>query len=102
MPFPERDQVRTILGKLRQRLGLESAIAAIIDDDAEPRGATDRCDMCTQSGLRRFHQIRRQQQDAVGADLLGLLGVGYGHARAVSGSAYNRHLAAAALHATAR
>ncbi len=30
----ERDQVRTILGKLRQRLGLQAAIAAIIDDDA--------------------------------------------------------------------
>ena len=44
------------------RLGVQPAIAAIVDDDADAHRLADRGDMRAQSLLRAFDQIGRQQQ----------------------------------------
>ncbi len=48
--------------------------------------------------LAGFSQVVRQQQDALGAQALGFLGVGDGHAGRAAGAGQDGHLACAGFH----
>ena len=56
--------------------------------------------MLDQAFLARFGQVVRQQQNAVGTQALGLLGMGDGHAGRATGTGNDRHLATASVHSS--
>ena len=67
MPSLKPTRLGQALGEPRQRLRLQPAVGAVVDDDAEPGGLAHRLDVGAQALLRRLGEIGRQQQQAVGA-----------------------------------
>ncbi len=82
-----------LLREARHRLGLEDCVVAIIEEHADADGAADGVEMTIETFLLDVQQIWRQDEDAVGAGLLGGARELDRHRRAVAHAADHRHAA---------
>lgn len=94
----ETDQVGAALGQLGQAVGRQARLGAVVDDDADLDGLADLLDVVGDALLRGLGQVVGQQQHALGAEALGLAGIGDGDAGGAACAGQDRHLAGAGVH----
>ena len=94
----EADQVGIAVAQFGQAVFGQHGIVAVVDDDADRGGFAHRFDMGHQAFLDGHHQIGRQQQQAVGAGLLGRLGQLHRDGGAIAAAGDHRGLALGFLH----
>jgi hypothetical protein len=90
----EADQVLVAVGQCCHRGVLVDGVGPVVDDNAEGRGAADGADVLGQSGLVRLGQVRREEQESVGAGCFGSFRVLDGLGGGSAGGGEDRNLPA--------
>ncbi len=92
-PVLEADQRGVAVGERGDRLVPEDGVRAAVDDHTELGGGADLADVLDESGLAGLREVRRHQQQAVGARGLGGLGLRDRVEGAAGGGREHRHRA---------
>jgi hypothetical protein len=76
---------------------LQAADVSVVDHDTKPSRLADLVDVRRDAVLIRLGQVMRQQQDSLGTETLGLLGVLNRHAGRTAGAGEDRDEAVACV-----
>ncbi|MCY1516773.1 hypothetical protein D9M68_514230 [compost metagenome] len=92
------DKVRAALGQLLQQRGIQPADVAVVHHHADPHRFAHLLHVSGNAFLAGFGQVVRQQQQALGPESLGLLGVLDGQPGWTTHPGKDRHAASAGVH----